>query len=320
MHLYRCIACTLAVVIGMLVAHPVAGQKYPHRPIRLVSPAAGGGGDFVARLVAQGLTARLGQRVVVDNRPGVIAAEIVAKAPPDGYTLLLYASPLWLLPLFQDNISWDPVKDFSPVTWATNSPNLLVVHPAVPALSVKELINLAKTRPGELNYASSTEGSSTHIAAEIFKAMAGVNIVRVPYKGNGPALNALLGGEVQLMFPNAGAVVPHIKAGSLRPLAITSAQPSRLFPRLPTVAASGLSGYESGTIIGIFAPARTPAVLITQLNQEIVRVLNRADVKEKLSNIGVEAVGSSPKEFAATIKEDMARTAKVIKDTGMRSK
>ena len=185
---------------------------------------------------------------------------------------------------------------------------------------MKELINLAKTRPGELNYASSTAGSSTHIAAEIFKTMAGVNIVRVPYRGNGPALTALLGAEVQLMFPNAGAVVPHIKSGSLRPLAITSAQPSKLFPGLPTVAASGLSGYESGTIIGIFAPGRTPAGLITQLNQEIVRVLNRTEVKEKLASLGVEAVGSSPAEFVATIKEDMTKTAKVIKETGMRTK
>ena len=306
--------------MATLVTHEVAAQAYPHRPIRLVSPEAGGGADFQARLIAQALAGPLGQRVIVDNRNGVIAAEIVAKAPPDGYTLLIYSSPLWVLPLLQDNASWDPVKHFSPITWATNSPNLLVVHPSMAAASVKELVALAKTRAGELNYASSTIGSSTHIAGELFKFIAGVNIVRVPYRGNGPALNALIGGQVQLMFPNAGAAVPHIKAGALKALAVTSAQPSKLFPTLPTVASAGLPGYDSGTIIGFFAPAGTPAAVMTQLNQEIVRVLERAEVKERLWNLGVETVGNSPKEFAAVIREDMARMVKLISETGMRNK
>jgi tripartite-type tricarboxylate transporter receptor subunit TctC len=204
------------------------------------------------------------------------------------------------------------------VSLATNSPNLLVAHPSFAASSVKELISLAKAKPGSINYASSPAGSSTHIAAELFKFMAGVNIVRVPYRGNAPALTAILASEAQIMFPNAGAAVPHIKAGRLKALAITSAQPSKLFPNLPTVAAAGLPGYQSGTMIGVFVPARTPASVVAHLNREIVRVLNRSDVKEKFAALAVDAVGSSSAEFAHAIKEEIASTIKLIKETGMK--
>lgn len=314
MHLKAVCAALLCAASLTAVA---ADQNYPSKPIRMIAPAIGGASDIAARLIAQSLSGSLGQQVVVDNR-GSIAPEIGAKAAPDGYTLLSYGSPLWLSSFLRDNVPWDPVRDFSPITLTASSPNVLVVHPSLPATSVRELIALAKARPGELNFSTGSTGALTHLTGELFKAMAGVNIVRIPYKGNGPALNALVGGQVQLMFANSGSVVPQLNSGRLRALAVTSAQPSALVPGLPTVAASGLPGFESVTIIGMFAPAGTPAALIKRLNQEIVRVLNRADVKEKFFKIGVEAVGNSSAQFAADIKADMAKWGKVIKDAGIR--
>ncbi|MBI4189464.1 MAG: tripartite tricarboxylate transporter substrate binding protein [Betaproteobacteria bacterium] len=305
--------------VGMMVlgAGVVSGQEFPNKPIRMVTSPPGGGADFASRLIAQGLSGPLGQQVIVDNRGGIIPMEIVSKAPPDGYTLLLSAS-LWLTPLLQ-NTPYDPVRDFSPITLVGNSPNVLVVHPSLPVKSVKELIALAKARPGELNYASGATGASTHLAAESFKSMAGVDIARIPYKGNGPALNALIGGQVQLMFATAGSVTPHLKSGRLKGLAVTSARPSALAPGLPAVTTSGLAGYESAAPYGIFAPAGTPATLINRLNQEIVRVLKQADVKDRFFNSGIEIVGSSPEGLAATVKSEMARSGKVIKDAGIRA-
>ncbi len=283
----------------------------------MIAPEIGGAGDIVARLIGQGLAGNLGQQVVVDNR-GSVAPEIGAKASPDGYNVLAYGSPLWLMSFLREKVAWDSVRDFAPITLAASSPNILVVHPAVAANSVKELVALARAKPGELNFGSGSTGAATHLTGELFKAMAGVNIVRVPYKGNGPALNALIGGEVQLMFANAGAVAPHLKSGRLRALAVTTAQPSALAPGLPTVAASGLPGYRAEVPTGIFAPAKTPAALVNLLHREIVKVLNRADVKEKFFNIGVEVVGGTPEEFSAYIRTDRAKWGKVIKNAGIR--
>jgi tripartite-type tricarboxylate transporter receptor subunit TctC len=304
---------------GMMVlgTRMVSGQNYPSKPIRIVTAAPGSGNDFAARLMAPGLTGSLGQQVIVDNR-GIIAIETVAKAPPDGYTLLFYGTVLWLAPFLRDNVSYDPILDFSPVTWVTNSPNILVVHPSLPVKSVEALIALAKARPGELNYGSGSAGSTSHLAAELFKAMAGVNIVRIPYKGAAPALNDVIAGQVHLIFPSASSVMPHVKSGRLRALAVASAEPSALAPNLPTVAASGLPGYESASILGLFAPAGTPATIINRLNQEIERALNRAEVKQKLFNAGAEVVASSPERLAATVKSEMARLGKVIRDAGIR--
>ncbi|MBI3937188.1 MAG: tripartite tricarboxylate transporter substrate binding protein [Betaproteobacteria bacterium] len=321
MRVPRCVAWTLPAAMMIPGAGVVSGQSYPNKPIHIVTAQAGSGNDFAARLVAQGLTGSLGQQVVVENRTGaggILVIEPVAKAPPDGYTLLLYNTPMWVLP-FMRNVSWDPLRDFSPITLVVSSPNILVVHPSLPARSVQDLIALAKARPGELNYASGGTGSSTHLAAELFKAMAGVNIVRIAYKGSASPMSDLISGQVQLTFGIAAPVAPHVKSGRLRALAITSAEPSALFPGLPTVAASGLPGYESVSLFGMFAPAKTPATLIHRLNQEVVHVLNRAEVKEKFFNIGVEAVGNSPEQFAAMIKADMARWGKVIKDAGIRA-
>ena len=314
---YLVLICSIGLIT--LSAGVASGQDYPNKPIRIVTGTAGGGLDFAARLMASGLVSSMGQQVIVENRGFVMAPPTVAKARPDGYTLLFFGSPFWLAPLMRTDLSYDPVKDFSPITLAVTSPDILVVHPSLPVKSVKELIALAKARPGELNYASSAIGAGSHLAGELFKAMAGVNILHVPYKGVTVALNDLIGGQVQMMFATAGASAPHIRSGRIRALAVGSAKPSALFPGLPPVAASGLPGYQSVGIYGVFAPAETPAAVIDRLHQEFVRALNRADVKEKLLNSGVEAVGSTPQQLAAAVKSDMTRLGKVIKDLGIRS-
>ena len=320
MKLSRFIAVLLALgaIAGAVAA---AGQDYPRKPIRLVTAEPGGGNDFAARLIVQGLGGSLGQPMIVDNRGGaggIIAADIVAKAQPDGYTLLLYANNIWIIPLLRSNTPFDVIRDFAPITWAAKSPNTVVVHPALPVKSVEDLIAHARARPGELNYGSGGTGSSTHLAVELLKSMAGVNIVRVPFRGNAPALNALFAGEVHMMIATAGTVAPHLKSGRLRALAVTSAQPSPLAPGLPTMAASGLPGYESIQIYGVFAPSRAAAGIVKRLNEEIVRVLGRTDVKEKFLAAGVEPVGSTPQQLAATIKSEIVRMSKVIKDAGIR--
>jgi tripartite-type tricarboxylate transporter receptor subunit TctC len=307
------------LVLPVLGAGVVSAQGYPDKPVRMVTAEVGGTADLVARIIAQGLTERLGQQVIVDNRGGgVIPGGIVARAQPDGYTLLYYGSTIWLAPLLQDKIPYDPVRDFAPISITTVAPNVVVVHPSVPVKSISELLALAKAQPGKLNYASGSSGAASHLAAEVFRSMAGVNIVRVPYRGNGPALNAMLAGEVQLMFATVGSVVPHIKSGRLRALAVTSAQPFALLPGMPTVAASGLPGYESGSTSGLFAPAGTPSGIVNRLHQETVRVLARPDIRERLANAGLEAIGSSPQQFAAAVKSEMTSIGKVIKAAGIR--
>ena len=307
-----CMAGTsLLAVVG------ASAQTYPNKPIRIVTNEVGGGADFVSRLIAQGLTVSLGQQVIVDNR-GNIAGELAAKATPDAYTLLLNGGTLWLMPFLRDNMSYDPVKDLSPLSLTSMIPTVLVVHPSVAANSVKELIALARANPGKLNYGSGSSSAPTHLAAELFKSMANLNIVRIPFRGSGPALNGLIGGEVQMMFPNAAAAQPHIKSGRLKALAVASSQPSALAPGLPTVAAT-VPGFESASLMGMFAPARTPAKLVQFLNQEIVRVLNRAEVRQKLFAAGVDSVGTTPEQFAVTIKSEMARLGKVIRDGGIRA-
>ncbi len=219
----------------------------------------------------------------------------------------------------RDNLPWDALRDFAPITLAITSPNIVVVHPAQPINSIKDLIAVAKARPGQLNDGGGQTGASSHLASELFKAMAGVDIVRVPYKGVGPALNALVAGEVQLSFTNPGAAAPHVKSGRLRAVAVTSAQPSALLPGLPTVAASGLPGYEAVSIFGMFAPAKTPAAIINRLNLETARHLTAPETRERFLSSGVETVGSSPEQLGATIKSEMTRMGKVIRDRGIRA-
>jgi tripartite-type tricarboxylate transporter receptor subunit TctC len=308
--------------LSLLLALPgmVAAQDFPERPLRIVTSQAGGGNDVQARVIARGLTNALGQQVIVDNRPsGVIPGEIVSKATPNGYTLLFYNNALWTGPFIQKT-PYDPLRDFAPVTTSAIGPNILVVNNALPVRSVRELISLAKAKPGQLNYASSALGASNHLAAELFKAMAGVDIVRVGYKGASPGLNDLMAGNVQVMFPTAGAAVPHMKSGRVRALAVTSQERSAVAPDLPTIAESGLPGYESLAIYGVFAPAGTPRPIINRLNQEIVRVLAAPEVKDLFFKLGMETVGGSPEQLAAKVKSEMTRMEKVIQAAGIKAR
>lgn len=306
----------LAAGLALAAATSVWAQAWPAKPLRIVTVAPGSANDLVARLIAQELRPVLGQPVIVDNR-GTIAAEVVARAPADGYTLLLYGSAVWLSPFIRSSTPFDPVKDFAPLTLVASSPNVVVSHPSLPVKSARELIAFARARPGQLNYAAGSLGAAPHLAAELFKSMAKLDIVRVAYKGTGGSLIGILSGEVELMFPTAGSVTPHIKAGKLRALAVTSLKPTALAPGLPLLA-DALPGYESVSLNGMFAPARTPDSVIRQLNTEITRVMMRADVREKLVAAGSDAMATSPEEFAATIQSEMAKWGKLIREVGIR--
>ena len=307
-----------SLILCFLFAGVATAQDYPTRPVRIVTSEVGGGNDVQARMVARGLTDALGQQVIVENRPsGVIPGEIVARASANGYTLLLYNNTLWTGPLLQ-KAPYDPVRDLAPITTATVGPNILVVNTALPVKSVQDLVALAKAKPGALNYASSGMGATNHLAAELFKSMAGVDIVQIGYKGAGPGLNDLIAGQIQVMFPTAGAATPHVRSGRVRALAVTSPARSPVAPHLPTIAESGLPGYESLAIYGIFAPARTPRPIVERLNREIVRLLEAPETKERFLAMGMETVGGTPAELAARVKADMQRTGRVIKAAGIR--
>ena len=292
-------------------------QTYPVKPIRIICASPGASGDFSARLIAQGLTANLGQQVIVDNRGGYGSIDAVTKAAADGYTLLVYGSTLWTVPLLEA-APWDAQRDLAPVVLLNSTPSTVVVHPSLPVHSVKALIALAKARPGDLNYGSAPLGSSQHLASELFKSLAGVNIVNVPYKSSGAAQIGLLSGEVQMMFPPVGSVVAHVKSGRMRLLAIATAQPSAFLPGVPTVAASGLPGYEFATVVALFAPAGTPDALVHRINQEVARVLNRPDIRQRFLNEGLEVGGGPPEQLATVMRTETARFAKLIKDAGIR--
>lgn len=308
--------CAGALVCATATA---SAQSYPIKPVRIVTGPSASGSDIVARLVAKGLTSRWGQQAIVDNRAGIIAVDTAAKAAPDGYTLLVYGSVVWIQPLLRRTATWDPVRDFAPIALAARSPNVLLVPPSLKVDAVKDLIALARAKPGALSYASAGSGTTAQLAAELFKSMAGgLDIVHVPYKGAAPAMTDLMSGRVHLSFVVAASALPHVRSGRLKALAVTTAEPSPLLPGLPTMAASGLPGYESVLTIGAFAPAKTPSALIARLNKEIVSVLNAAEVKEKLFNTGAEVVGSSPEDLLAAGRADMARWGKVIKDAGIR--
>ena len=317
----RIIVATLCFGPMMLGAGGVHGQAYPTKPIRLLVSAPGGGTDVLARIITPGLSENLGQQVVVDNRGSSVQVDAVYKSWPDGYSLMMIGTfPNWIITLLRNNPNDRSIsRDFSPISIVGRVPQVLVVNPSVPAKSVKELVALAKAKPGSLNYASSSPGGTNSLAGELFKVLAGVNIVAIPYKGTGAGIVGLLGNEVQMMIPAASAVVPLVKSGKLRALAVTSAQPSEFFPGLPTMAASGLPGYEMEQTLGMFAPRKTPVAIISRLNQAIVRVVSQADVKAKFFSSGSEAVGSSPAELAAKVKAEMVRWGKVIKDAGIRA-
>jgi tripartite-type tricarboxylate transporter receptor subunit TctC len=311
----------LAVALGCAGA---AAQSYPSKPIRLVVPYPPGGPlDIMARAIGQKLTEAWRQPVVVDNRAGAggnIGADLVAKGPADGYTLLMGAVATHAInSTLYGNVPYDPVKDFAPVAMVAQVPNILVVNPSVPARSVRELIELARARPGYLKFGSGSTGSIGHLAGELFNTMAGVKMVHIPYKGGAPAMADLLAGQVQLMFDNLANALPNVKAGRLRALAVTTLARSPAMPELPTIAESGLPGFDLSTWFGVMAPAGTPPEIVSKLNAEIARALSAKDMRERLEKMGAEPpINNTPEHFAAFIRTEAAKYAKVVKDSGAR--
>ncbi|HEX4325499.1 MAG TPA: tripartite tricarboxylate transporter substrate binding protein [Burkholderiales bacterium] len=306
--------------LALALAPPAAlAQAYPDKSIRLIVPfAPGGGNDTVARAIAQQLSVTLGQQVFVDNRPGaggVVGAEQAAHAPGDGYTLFLGGVGSHAVnPNLHPHLSYDAVKDFSPIILIASAPSVLVVYPAVPAKTIQEFTALAKSQPGKLTYASNGNGSSAHLAAAMFESMAGVQMLHVPYKGLAPALSDLLAGQVNSMFSSMVAIIPQIKAGKVRALAVTSKKRSALLPEIPTVAESGLPAYEAGSWYGLLAPAGTPRERVMKLNAESNKALATPAVRNTLASDGSEIMGGSPEDFATHIRTEIARMGKVIRD------
>src|SRR5256712_9530853 len=312
--------CALA---ALAISASAQAQVYPAKPIRMiVAYPPGGGTDIVGRMLAQKLGEPLGQSVLVKNRGGAsgnIGTELTARAVPDGYTILMgnVAPNAIHVSLFK-NLPFDPVADFVPVSLVASTPNILVVHPSIPARTVKQVIALAKAKPGTLNFASAGVGSSSHLAGELFRILAGADIVHVPYKGAGPAMVDVLSGQVQLYFATMPAAMPHVKSGKLAPVAVTSAKRSHALPELPTTAEAGVPGYEASTWYGVLAPAHTPAAVIARLHEKIVRILAVSETRARLADQGFEPVGSSPEEFGAYIKSEIAKWEQVIGDAGIR--
>ena len=303
-----------------LSAQAICAQPYPSKPIRVVTAESGGASDLLARLIANGISGPLGQPVVIDNRMGgILLAEVIAKAPPDGYNLLIYSGTIWVGPLLREKMPYDPIQDFSPVTLVSRAPSIVVIHPSVGAKTIKDLIAIAKAKPGVLNYGSTSTGGASHLATELFKAMASVDILRIPYKSSTIETTDLLSGQTHLSFGTVNGMMPHVKLGKLKALAVTSAQPSPLAPGLPTVAATGVPGYEAVVLAAMMAPAKMPDAILNRLSQETVRFLKSAEARDRLFASGVDAVGSTPDELTATIKAEVARWGKVIKDAGIRA-
>ena len=314
-----------ALVLGPLCAGPApAADNYPSRPVRIVVPFSPGAGvtDIMARLVGQHLSANLGQQIVIDNRPGgggIPGAEIVSRTTPDGYTLLMTNVALAVNPFLYAKLPYDAAKDFIPVTQVNSAPLMLVVHPSVAAKSVKELVAYAKANPGKLNYGSGGVGSTPHLSSELFKSIAGIEAVHVPYKGGAPALSDLVGGQLSFMIENVPGTMPFVRAGKLRALAITSAKRSALEPALPTMIETGVPGYDVIGWNGLVAVTGTPPAIVTKLYTEIAKVLRAPEVTQRLTALGAEPVGNTPAEFGAFIRAEMARWGKIIKEKGIRA-
>ena len=314
----------LACMCAMTSAATRTSESYPSRPIRLIVPfAPGGSNDILARTLAQQLTGRLGQTVVVDNRAGaggIIGVETVAKATPDGYTLVMgHIGTHAVNPALYKNLPYDAVRDFTPVAPVASSPNILLVHPSVAASNAKELVALARSKPAQLNYASGGIGGSTHLSAELFKMMTRTDFVHIPYKGGGPALTAIIAGEVAMLFNNIVSAIPHVRSGKVRALAITSRQRSPVVPDLPALAEAGVPGYEVVSWYGVLGPAAMPASIVTRLNSTITAVMTADEMRTRLAGEGVDIMKASPAEFADYVTSEMAKWGKVIRQAGIRA-
>lgn len=310
--------------IWALAAHATAAhaQSFPAKPVRLIVPyPAGGANDIVARIIGEKLTGEWPHPVVVENRSGaagIIAMELVSRAQPDGHTMILIAATQVVNKVLYKKLPYDPVRNFTPITLIGSTPNVLVVHPSVPARSVKELIGLAKAKPGRLTYASAGQGTGGHLAAELFKTMAGgIDVAHIPYQGGGPAFTALMGGHVDVMFNSTIGTVPHAKAGRVRALAVTGVKRSHVLPDVPTVAEAGVSGYEAELWFGVLTPVGAPQSAITESNARIVRILGMPDVSQRFSDMGLEIVGSTPEQFAAYIDSEITKWGQVAKKAGV---
>ena len=300
----------------------IAQSGYPSKPVRVVVPSsAGGGTDIVARIIAPDLSKRLGQQIIIDNRPGagtMIGIEIAAKSPPDGYTLLMGLSTLAINSALYKKVPYDPVRDFAPITVAVSSASIIVVHPSLPAKTVKELITLSRARPGQINYASAGNGTYPHMTMELFLSMAKLKMVHIPYKGTGPAMIDMLAGHTAVMAATILTGMPQIRAGRLRPLGITSQARSAVTPDIPTIAESGLPGFESVQWYGLLAPAKTPKEIVTRLHAEVTRILHQPETRERFAGDGADPVGNTPEEFGRFIQSELVKWAKVARDAGIK--
>ena len=316
--------CTLLIAVATLLATaiPAWAQQYPVRPVRLIVPfPPGGGTDTMARVVAPKLSEFLGQQVVAENRGGAganIGAELAAKSAPDGYTLLLNTITNAIGASLYTKLNYDLVRDFATITQLATTPHILVVHPSVPVKSVKEFVALAKRKPGELAYSSSGSGSAAHLAGELFNSLTGVKTTHVPYKGGGPSMIALVGGEVSLAFATMPSAIGYVRSGRLRGIAVTTERRSPSTPELPTIAETGVAGYEAGSWYGLSVPAGTSKEIIARLHAETIKVVGLADVKERLFNAGFEIVTSTPEQFAAFTRNEIQKWGKIVKSAGLR--
>lgn len=311
-------------LFAALAPGAACAQAYPAKPLRFIVPfAPGGGNDVLARVLGSKLSEQLGQQVIIDNRAGaggIVGSELAAKAPPDGYTVLMgHIGTLAINPSLYPKLPYDPIKDFEPVSLAATAQNIVLVHPSLPARNVKELLAIAKAKPGQLNFSSGGSGGAGHLAGELLKDLAKVDMVHVAYKGAGPALTDLIAGNVQLMITNMPAAMPHIKSGRLRALAVTGTARSPLMSQLPTMQEAGVAGYELTNWFGVVAPAATPKEIVLRLNREIVNGLKVQAMRDQLAGLGAEPVGSTPEAFAAHIKAEIAKWAKVISAAGIRA-
>lgn len=321
MFLLRTTIKTLLLLLPLAGVLLAGAQSYPTKPVRLIAPSSPGSGvDIVARIVAQKLSESLGQQVVVDNRAGAganLGAEIAAKAAPDGYTLFMGTPAHAINAGLYRRLNYDIVKDFAPISLVTTGQYVLVVNPSLPAKNVKDLIALAKAKPGQLNYASAGSGNATHLAGELFKSLTKVNVVHVPYKGSGPALTDVIAGQVQFMFSNLTAALPHIKSGRLRALAVTGPRRTPTAPDIPTMIESGVPGYTVTSWFGVLAPAGATKEIVNRLNAELAKVMRSPDMKERLAGEGADPTSSSPAEFTAFLKTEIEKWGKVVKEAGI---
>ena len=312
----RKIAVSLALVAAAVAHAAQAQDKYPSRPVRIVTSTPGGGNDFLARIVAPSLGNSLGQQIIVDNRPSRLVGGIAARATPDGYTLVVGGSTMQYTPLME-KMDYNALADFTPISLLERSPNVLVVTPALKVSNVSELVAMARAKPGALNYGTGASGASLHLSGELFMMATNTRFARVPYKATGPAILGLMTGEVQLVFATAGAVVPLLKDGKVKALGVTTAQPTPLVPGIPTIAQQGVPGFEVVTIGFMLAPARTPPPILRLLNRHVVKVMQTQDVKERLAGGGSGASWSSPEELGRIMREDDARMRKLFKQLGL---